>query len=75
MDDLTLSAGSLDSLSRVIRGCGFGSVGIIAQPLFEVSKDDLLTAFKDGKVKVRSGCSAKVEPYKTRSIKKLVRLA
>ena len=39
--------------------------------LFEVNRDDLPTAFKDGKVK--SGCSAKVEPYKTRSIKKLVR--
>ena len=33
MDDLTLSAGSLDSLSRVIRGYDFGSVGITARPL------------------------------------------
>ena len=43
--------------------------------LFEVNRDDILTALKDGKVKVRSGCSAKVEPSKMRSIKKFVRLA
>lgn len=29
------SAGFLDSFSRVIRGCDFGSVGITAQPLVE----------------------------------------